>query len=73
LRAFFTARFLAREGLLLPLHGRLLVVLALADLGEDTRLLSGLLEALEGALDGLTVLHSNTGHAVTSFRVRQGW
>lgn len=36
-------------------------MLALANLREDSRLLSGLLEPLEGALNGLAILHSNTG------------
>src|SRR5262249_26086651 len=57
---------LGGEGLLLPLHRRLLVVLALADLREDSRLLSRLLEALERTLDGFAFLDANAGHATTS-------
>src|SRR5262249_33207054 len=51
---------------LLPSHARLLVVLALAQLGEDARLLALLLEATDRALDGLVVLDPNPCHVVTS-------
>src|SRR4029077_6570381 len=60
-------RALARgHGLLLPPYARLLVVLALAKLGEDTGLLALLLEATDRALDGLVVLDPNPCHVVTS-------
>src|SRR4030095_15155027 len=49
--------------LLLPLHGGLLVVLPLADLGQDAGLLGRLLEALQRALDRLAFLHSDSRHA----------
>src|SRR5512138_2607563 len=54
------------EGLLLALDGRLLVVLALADLGEDPRLLALLLEALHRILEGLAILHAHAGHSCLS-------
>src|SRR5512138_65106 len=54
------------EGLLLALDGRLLVVLALADLGEDPRLLALLLEALHRILEGLAILHAHAGHSFLS-------
>src|SRR5260370_38094952 len=41
-------------------------MLALADLREDPRILSRLLEALEGALDRFAFLDANAGHATTS-------
>src|SRR5262249_61477738 len=50
------------QRLLLPLHGGLLVVLPLADLGQDAGLLGRLLESLQRALDRLAFLHSDTGH-----------
>src|SRR5512144_1545613 len=54
------------EGLLLALDGRLLVVLALADLREDPRLLALLLEALHRILEGLAILHAHAGHSCLS-------
>src|SRR3990170_2663781 len=54
---------LGGEGLLLALHARLLVVLALADLREDARLFALLLEALHRVLEGLAILDSHTRHA----------
>src|SRR6266702_2721499 len=57
---------LGGEGLLLALHAGLLVVLALANLREDARLLALLLEALHGVLEGLAVLHSHSGHSLAS-------
>src|SRR4051794_22013837 len=45
--------------LALPLHARLLVVLAAAGLGEDAGLLDLLVEAAEGALERLVLTHSN--------------
>src|SRR6266508_758019 len=52
------------DRLLLLLHRRLLVVLALADLREDPRLLALLLEALHRVLEGLAVLHTHSGHSI---------
>src|SRR6187397_2967455 len=43
-------------------HAGLLVVLALAQLGEDAGLLALLLEAPDGALDGLVLLDADPGH-----------
>src|SRR5690242_16431794 len=60
-------RALARgHGLLFPPHAGFLVVLALAQLGEDAGLLALLLEATDRALDGLVVLDPNPCHVVTS-------
>src|SRR3990172_12263934 len=53
-RVLLALRFLA-----LPLHARLLVVLAAASLGEDARLLDLLVEAAEGALERLVLTHSD--------------
>src|SRR6185369_17253501 len=53
-RVLFALRFLA-----LPLHARLLVVLATAGLGEDAGLLDLLVEAAEGALERLVLTHSD--------------
>src|SRR5829696_10567093 len=50
---------LALRFLALPLHARLLVVLATASLGEDAGLLDLLVEAAEGALERLVLTHSN--------------
>src|SRR5439155_25525760 len=50
---------LALRFLALPLHARLLVVLAPASLGEDARLLDLLVEAAEGALERLVLTHSD--------------
>src|SRR5204863_8779224 len=52
--------------LLLPSHARLLVMLALAQLGQDAGLLTLLLEAADRALDGLVLLDPNPSHAVDS-------
>src|SRR5690349_21103370 len=53
-RVLLALRFLA-----LPLHARLLVVLASASLGEDAGLLDLLVEAAEGALERLVLTHSD--------------
>src|SRR6185369_15763964 len=53
-RVLLALRFLA-----LPLHARLLVVLATAGLGEDAGLLDLLVEAAQGALERLVLTHSN--------------
>src|SRR5262245_1004417 len=45
--------------LALPLHARLLVVLAATSLGEDAGLLDLLVEAAEGALERLVLTHSD--------------
>src|SRR3954468_21449774 len=53
---------LALRFLALPLHARLLVVLATASLGEDPALLDLLVEAAEGALEGLVLSHADFCH-----------
>src|SRR4051794_5311666 len=50
---------LALRFLALPLHARLLVVLATASLGEDAGLLDLLVEAAEGAFERLVLTHSD--------------
>src|SRR4029078_8925284 len=50
---------LALRFLALPLHARLLVVLAAASLGEDAGLLDLLVEAAQGALERLVLTHSD--------------
>src|SRR6185503_13860796 len=50
---------LALRFLALPLHARLLVVLATASLGEDAGLLDFLVEAAKGALERLVLTHSD--------------
>src|SRR5262245_16952218 len=50
------------HGLFLFPHAGLLVVLALAQLGEDAGLLALLLEVPDGALDGLVLLDADPGH-----------
>src|SRR4026208_170426 len=50
---------LALRFLALPLHARLLVVLAAASLGEDAGLLDLLVEAAKGALERLVLTHSD--------------
>src|SRR6478736_1144545 len=50
---------LALRFLALPLHARLLVVLAPASLGEDAGLLDLLVEAAEGAFERLVLTHSD--------------
>src|SRR3954453_13738657 len=50
---------LALRFLALPLHARLLVVLASASLGEDAGLLDLLVEAAGGALERLVLTHSD--------------
>ena len=50
---------LALRFLALPLHARLLVVLAPASLGEDAALLDLLVEAAQGALERLVLTHSD--------------
>src|SRR5215211_3796254 len=54
---------LALRFLALPLHARLLVVLATASLGEDPALLDLLVEAAKGALERLVLTHSNFGQS----------
>src|SRR5512141_590852 len=54
---------LALRFLALPLHRRLLVVLAPASLGEDAALLDLLVEAAEGALERLVLTHSDFGQS----------
>src|SRR4051794_30623513 len=50
---------LALRFLALPLHARLLVVLAAASLGEDAGLLDLLVEAAEGAFERLVLTHTD--------------
>src|SRR5215212_6722332 len=50
---------LALRFLALPLHARLLVVLAAASLGEDAGLLDLLVEAAQGAFERLVLTHSD--------------
>src|SRR5882672_3108443 len=54
---------LRRQRLLLALDRRLLVVLALPDLTQDSSLLALLLEALHGVLERLAFLHSHARHS----------
>src|SRR5436853_477448 len=54
---------LALRFLALPLHARLLVVLAAASLGEDPALLDLLVEAAEGAFERLVLTHSDFGQS----------
>src|SRR2546423_2109627 len=54
---------LALRFLALPLHARLLVVLASASLGEDPALLDLLVEAAEGAFERLVLTHSDFGQS----------
>src|SRR5918911_3576563 len=54
---------LALRFLALPLHARLLVVLASASLGEDAALLDLLVEAAEGAFERLVLTHSDFGQS----------
>src|SRR4051812_33012436 len=54
---------LALRFLALPLHARLLVVLAPASLGEDAALLDLLVEAAEGAFERLVLTHSDFGQS----------
>src|SRR3990172_6421837 len=63
---------LGSESLLLALHAGLLVVLALADLRQDTRLLALLLEALHRVLERFAVLDSHTRHSVSSYLAGRG-
>src|SRR6185369_17314953 len=58
-RVLLALRFLA-----LPLHARLLVVLATAGLGEDATLLDLLVEAAQGALERLVLTHSDFSQSV---------
>src|SRR5690554_4752010 len=51
-----------RGGLALALLRRLLVILALAGLGQDAGLLAGALEAAEGKLEGLVFADFDAGH-----------
>ena len=48
-----------RDGLLLPAHARLLVVLPFAQLVQDTSLLTLFLEATDSAVDRLVLLDAN--------------
>src|SRR5262245_19790894 len=52
-----------RDGLLLPPHARLIVVLPLAELVQDTSFLALLLEATDGAVERLVFLDANPCHA----------
>src|SRR6267143_229334 len=54
---------LRRQRLLLALDRRLLVVLALPDLAQDTSLLALFLEALHGVLERLAFLDSHARHS----------
>src|SRR3982751_965417 len=54
---------LALRFLALPLHARLLVVLAATSLGEDPALLDLLVEAAEGAFERLVLTHSDFGQS----------
>src|SRR3954464_12421157 len=54
---------LALRFLALPLHARLLVVLASTSLGEDPALLDLLVEAAEGAFERLVLTHSDFGQS----------
>src|SRR5207302_9406670 len=54
---------LRRQRLLLALDRRLLIVLALPDLAQDSSLLALLLEALHGVLERLAFLHSHARHS----------
>src|SRR3954449_8817007 len=53
-RVLLALRFLA-----LPLHARLLVMLAAASLGEDAALLDLLVEATQGAFERLVLTHTD--------------
>src|SRR5438270_10350494 len=57
---------LGRQRLLLALHRRLLVVLALPDLAQDACLFALLLEALHGVFERLAFLHSHARHSLKS-------
>src|SRR5690606_2920363 len=57
--------FLRSQRLLLLAHARLLEMLALAQLGEDPRLLARLFEAANRRLDRLVVFDSNTRHRIS--------
>src|SRR4029078_961474 len=59
-----TGVLLALGFLALPLHGRLLVVLAPASLGEDAALLDLLVEAAQGALERLVLPYSDFSQSV---------
>src|SRR5712672_2648129 len=54
---------LCRQRLLLALDRRLLVVLALPDLAQDTSLLALFLEALHGVLERLAFLDAHARHS----------
>src|SRR5262249_26725933 len=51
------------DGLLLSSHARLLVVLPLAKLFQETLFFALFLEATDGAVDRLVLLDANPGHA----------
>src|SRR5262245_31318757 len=55
--------------LLLLADARLVVVLAPPELGQNPRLLAGLLETLERALEGLALLDLDHGHVIPSISV----
>src|SRR5262249_40715311 len=61
-----------RDGLLLPSHTRLLVVLPLAELLQDASLLALFLESADGAVDRLVLLDANPCHAHYSPSRRNG-
>jgi len=58
------------DGLLLSSHARLLVVLPLAQLFQETRFLALFLEATDGAVDRLVILDANPGHTQYSPALR---
>src|SRR5262249_50497281 len=61
------------QRLALPSNTRLLVVLALLQLGEEPRLLALLLEALERALEGLVGLHDDLRHVRVPPSIPVAW
>ena len=63
----------SRQRLALPPDARLLVMLALFQLGEEPRLLALLLEALERALEGLVRLHDDLRHVRVPPSVLVAW
>src|SRR5215208_2941003 len=66
---------LALRFLALPLHARLLVMLASASLGEDAGLLDLLVEAAEGAFERLVLTHTDfcQSRFTSSGSILRGW
>ena len=64
---------LGRQGLFLAPHAGLLEVLTLAQLGEDTGLLTLLLEPADRDLDRLVLLDSHSCHIVADSLLRCAW